>query len=291
MELPLVVGVDGSDSSLMAVDWATDEAAMHGLPLRLVHGSLWERYEHVLPSSSPQRPAAQVMADNIVAIATDRAHHRNPDVKVATDVLPQDPADVLVRQGNNATAVVMGFRGRSELKDMLLGSVSFSVVGRACGPVIVVRGGTEGREGRQGRIVLGAGEPGTSSSAVCFALREAEARHCALDVVRSWRRPSHEPIEHPLLAGNPALYYEERAATVIDALLQDPMADHPDLPVNRVTVEGFAHKVLLDRTAAADLVIIGARRRHGRLGCQLGRVAHMLLHHAECPVAVVPRLP
>lgn len=45
MELPLVVGVDGSVPSLGAVDWAVDEAARHGIPLRLVYASLWERYE------------------------------------------------------------------------------------------------------------------------------------------------------------------------------------------------------------------------------------------------------
>ncbi|MFB7510384.1 universal stress protein, partial [Streptomyces broussonetiae] len=45
MERPLVVGVGGSDSSLQAVDWAADETARHGLPLRLVHASLWERHE------------------------------------------------------------------------------------------------------------------------------------------------------------------------------------------------------------------------------------------------------
>ncbi|WP_448316081.1 universal stress protein, partial [Streptomyces sp. CO7] len=45
MRLPLVVGVDGSEQSLGAVDWAADEAALRGLPLRLVHASLWERYE------------------------------------------------------------------------------------------------------------------------------------------------------------------------------------------------------------------------------------------------------
>ncbi|HSA49079.1 MAG TPA: universal stress protein, partial [Yinghuangia sp.] len=43
MVLPLVVGADGSDSSLQAVDWAADEAARHGLPLRVVYASLWER--------------------------------------------------------------------------------------------------------------------------------------------------------------------------------------------------------------------------------------------------------
>jgi nucleotide-binding universal stress UspA family protein len=43
--LPIVVGVDGSESSLGAIDWAADEAALHGLPLRLVHACLWEPYE------------------------------------------------------------------------------------------------------------------------------------------------------------------------------------------------------------------------------------------------------
>lgn len=61
MELPLIVGVDGSDSSFLAIDWAVDEAARLGLPLRLVYASLWERYEGAalpgslnVPPSSPK---------------------------------------------------------------------------------------------------------------------------------------------------------------------------------------------------------------------------------------------
>jgi nucleotide-binding universal stress UspA family protein len=54
-------------------------------------------------------------------------------------------------------------------------------------------------------------------------------------------------------------------------------------------VEGTARNVLLQRAAAADLVIVGARRHPGHRGLQLGRVAHVLLHHAPCPVAVVPQ--
>ncbi|WP_159062512.1 universal stress protein, partial [Streptomyces caniscabiei] len=40
-DLPVVVGVDGSEPSLRAVDWAADEAALRGAPLRLVYASLW----------------------------------------------------------------------------------------------------------------------------------------------------------------------------------------------------------------------------------------------------------
>lgn len=288
MELPLVVGVDGSDAGLLAVDWAVDEAARHGLPLRLLYASLWERYEGAMLPGSLERPAEQVMAQNIVGSATERARLRNPDVKVLAEVVPEDPASALLLAGNNAAALVTGSRGRGELKGLLLGSVGLAVAARAHCPVIVVRGDRAGLAGTHERILLGAGEPHTSGAAVRFAFREAEARGCVLDVVRAWRCPAHETADHPRLAGEPARRHEERASELLDTLLHDAMADHPHVRVRRATVEGPAHRVLLNRSAAADLLIVGARRRHGYFGLQLGRVGHALLHHAECPVAVVP---
>ncbi|WP_190197702.1 universal stress protein [Streptomyces djakartensis] len=289
MELPLVVGVDGSDGSLLAVDWAVDEAARHGLPLRLVHGSLWERYEGLTPSAGPGRPTGQVMADHIVASAAERAGRRNPDVKVSTDVLPDDGADALLHAGNNATAVITGAQGRSELQGLLLGSVGLAVAARAHCPVIVVRGDQAGLAGSHERILLGAGDSDTSEEAARFALREAEARGCRLEVIRAWRSPAHETAGTAALAGEPGREREEQARAELDALLREAVAEHPGVRVRRTTVEGPARKVLVHRSAAADLVILGARRRQGHFGLQLGRVAHTLLHHAGCPVAVVPQ--
>ncbi|MCX4672999.1 universal stress protein [Streptomyces sp. NBC_01381] len=289
MELPLVVGVDGSESSLVAVDWAVDEAARHGVPLRLVFASVWERIEGVVPSGSLQRPSEQAMAENVVGAAAERARRRSPDVNVSTEIVPMDAESALLAAGNNASALVTGSRGRGELKGLLLGSVGLAVAARAHCPVIVVRGDKAGLAGTHERILLGAGETATSGEAVRFAFREAEARKCVLDVVRAWRCPSHETVDHPLLAGEPAHQHEERASALLDTLLRDAVADHPGVQVRRATVEGPARKVLLHRSAAADLLIIGAQRRHPHYGLQLGRVGHTLLHHAECPVAIVPQ--
>ena len=63
-----------------------------------------------------------------------------------------------------------------------------------------------------------------------------------------------------------------------------------DLTVDRRTVEGHARDALLAVSCQADLLVVGARRRHGHFGLQLGLVAHGVLHHAACPVAVVPEL-
>ncbi|GGN48569.1 universal stress protein [Streptomyces albiflavescens] len=289
MELPLVVGVDGSDSSLLAIDWAVDEAARLGLPLRLVYASLWERYESAALPGSLERPSERVVAENIVGSAAERARRRNPGLKVSTELVPEEPVDALLREGRNATAVVTGSRGRGQLKGLLLGSVGLAVAARAHCPVIVVRGDKAGLEDAHERILLGAGDSATGAEAVRFAFREAEARKCVLDVVRAWRCPAYETTDHPRLADEPERYHEERASALLDAVLHDAVADHPGVRVRRTTVEGPARKVLLHRSSAADLLIIGAQRRHGHFGLQLGRVGHTLLHHADCPVAIVPQ--
>ncbi|WP_371583001.1 universal stress protein [Streptomyces sp. NBC_01314] len=290
MELPLVVGVDGSDASLPAVDWAVDEAARRGVPLRLVHASLWERYEGATPWTGVEQPFERALAEHIVASAAERAAQRNPEVKVFTSIVAEEATDALLREGNNASALVTGSRGHGELKGLLLGSVGLAVAARAHCPVIVVRGDKAALAGTHERILLAAGDPATSGEAVRFAFREAEARACTLDVVRAWRCPAYDISESPqTVVEDLERHHEERASALLDAVLHDAMADHPGVRVRRATVEGPARKVLLSRSAAADLVIIGARRRQGHFGLQLGLVSHALLHHADCPVAVVPQ--
>ncbi|WP_079178901.1 universal stress protein [Streptomyces humi] len=282
MTLPLVVGVDGSDGSLQAVDWAADEAARHDVPLRLVYASLWERYESGVPGIREERPSERVLAEHIVASAADRAARRAPDVKVTTDILPEDPADALLHESNNACLVVTGSRGRGELKGLLLGSVGLAVAGRSYCPVVVVRGDPAGLAGTHERILLGAGGPASGGAAARFAFREAAARGCPLDVVRAWRRPT---TDAPAQEGG-----APQASALLDELLREPAAEYPDVRVRMVTAEGPAHRILVHRSAAADLVVLGAPRRHGHRGLQLGRVVHALLHRADCPVAVVPQV-
>ncbi|MFJ6931431.1 universal stress protein [Streptomyces nigra] len=282
MTLPLVVGVDGSDPSLVAVDWAADEAVRHGLTLRLVHASLWERYAGTVPTLGAGRFSERVLAEHLVASAAERAARRAPGLRITTDILPAEAVDGLLHEGANAHALVVGDRGRGELKGLLLGSVSLGVAARARCPVIVVRGDDAGVVGLHERILLGVGDAVSGERAADFAVREAETRDCTLDAVRAWRRPA--PI------GEAPDDAERRATALLDDALRAPLAAHPGVRVRRTTVEGPARTVLVDRSAAADLVVLGARRRHGHFGLQLGRVGHTLLHHAQCPVAIVPQL-
>ncbi|MDN0200027.1 universal stress protein [Streptomyces sp. S.PNR 29] len=287
LERPLVVGVDGSEPSMRAVDWAADEAALRGLPLRLVYASLWERYEGAALAHDLGDPSEQVPAEDIVASAARRARARRPEVQVSTEVVPEEPEYALPREGRYATALVVGTRGRSGLAEALLGSVGLTVAGHAHCPVVVVRGSHDDQAvpGTHRRIVVGVGDNAKDSAAVRFAYEEARLRRARLEAVRAWRCPAHGTTAHPRPAGEPARLHEERAVEALETALHDAP---PDVEVHRRTAEGHARRVLADASYDADLLIVGARRRRGHYGLQLGRVAHAVLHHSSCPVVVVP---
>ncbi|MFF3362495.1 MULTISPECIES: universal stress protein [Streptomyces] len=283
MDLPVVAGVDGSEESLRAVDRSADEAALRGAPLRLVYASLWERYEGSLIAQEVGRPVEEVIARDVMGAAERRAHQRRPGLVVTAAVLAEEPEVALVNESSLARLVVLGCRGRGGVAELLLGSVSLSVAAHAHCPVIVLRGRPE-EPAAPGRVVLGVTEKGACPAAVRFAAEEAALRGVPLEAVRAWRRPAHTNAGHPPLSGEAAPAQEEAAEA-----LEEALRDLPDgLRAQRRTAEGPARDVLVDASRDAGLLVVGVRRRSGRFGPRLGRVAHGVLHHARCPVAVVP---
>lgn len=246
----MVVGVDGSEPSLRAVDWAADEAALRGVPLRVVYASLWEHYEGTSIAEGLAKPDEQVLAEDIVDTAARRARLRRPELDVRTEVLTEEPE-------------------------------------YAQCPMVVVRGthDKQAQAGTYGRIVVGVGEKPAGSAAVRFAFDEARRRGVPVEAVRAWRWPAREATDDALTAGEPARLHEQLAVEALDAAFQDVPAD---VASHRRTVEGPTRSVLVDASRDADLLVVGARRRPGHFGLQLGRVAHGVLHHSVCPVAIVP---
>ncbi|QEU97067.1 universal stress protein [Streptomyces kanamyceticus] len=285
MDKPLIVGVDGSDPSLRALDWAVDEAAAHGVPLRVVHASRWEWYEGHEPSFGINRPSVEVLSDHIAASAVERALRRTTAVKVTSEILPEDPALALVRLSPEAGAIVVGSRGRGELAELLLGSVSLSVAAHAASPVIVVRGREENVTGGFHTVVLGIDEPEEAAPSTEFAFHEAQTLNAAVTAVHAWRCPAREVPDFPTTVHED---HQRRAAAQVDEAVRDATAARPEITVHREIAEGHARAVLLDASRTADLLVVGARRRKGHVGMQLGPVNHAVLHHAACPVAVVP---
>lgn len=272
MAIPLVVGIDGSEASLQAVDWAADEAVRHGVPLHLVH------------AAAPDHEAF-----DLIAAASGRVRKSAPTVRLSSEVLHGDAASELVSKGRNAFALVLGSRGLGDLAGLLLGSVGLAVVARADCPVVVVRGGSEYRNARFGNVVVGVEEREGTGTAVQFAFREAYVRRCRLVAVHAWNAPVGASKSPP-----PSGYATEalrcRPAQVLDDALRGPTERYPNVSVCRQVIEGPIREALLNAASGADLLVVGARRRRGQTGLELGLVNHAVLHHAPCPVAVVPQI-
>jgi nucleotide-binding universal stress UspA family protein len=86
----------------------------------------------------------------------------------------------------------------------------------------------------------------------------------------------------------------DRYGTAAKRLLDD-VVDHADAsglraPIDRVLIEGHPAQAMVDAAQGADLVVVGSRGLGNVRGMLLGSVSHHLVHHASCPVVVVPTI-
>ncbi|MGV9847356.1 universal stress protein [Streptomyces sp. NPDC003442] len=73
---------------------------------------------------------------------------------------------------------------------------------------------------------------------------------------------------------------------------RDVVVGIQDPPESAAPIEfAFATEVLLGAAAQAGVMVVGRPTHRPAVGPRLGHVAHALLHHAACPVAVVPHAP
>jgi nucleotide-binding universal stress UspA family protein len=138
----IIVGIDGSGHSRLALDWAIHEAAIRHTPLTVLHvqqamTNFWtgpmiyqedrELAEHAL------KVAQDETDDALRAVAEDA---RPPEVNVAA--IPGFPAEAILGMAKEADMIVVGSRGVGGFKKLLMGSVATQVTHHAHCPVVVI---------------------------------------------------------------------------------------------------------------------------------------------------------
>jgi nucleotide-binding universal stress UspA family protein len=286
--MPVVVGTDGSEESLQAVEWAAREATGHGAPLRIVSAPAMP------PRMSSRGDTPQTVASTLRAMYTRaldeamaRAREVTSKLRIDTDLLTGPPAVAVTDSGAGALMLVVGARGAGGFAAMLLGSVSRYTAMHAQCPVVVVREETCAvtRE-----VAVGIRDPHDNTATLAFAFEEAAQRDATLVAVHSWHwLPSalggHGVTKAPGWP-DPEQISAEASWYLADSLVrwQDK---YPDVPVRLDVVRGHPASILACYSARADLVVIG-RRGGSVTGPAIGAVQHAVLHHARGPVAVVP---
>ena len=142
----ILVGVDGSDHSHRALNWAMWQAAQQHAPLtvlavrpdpvRPATGIYWG--VHSYPEDSHNPEAARKAVQGIVDQVANEIGERPPEVTV--NVVTGDPAEELIKASNDADMLVVGSRGSGGFATLLMGSVSSKVTHHAACPVVVIRG-------------------------------------------------------------------------------------------------------------------------------------------------------
>jgi nucleotide-binding universal stress UspA family protein len=284
----VVVGVDGSASSLAAVEAAAREARLRRAGLRVVHAFVWPA-THVPLGAWPLGPpdgGIRTMVEHLVAEAVQRARKAAPEVDVSHVVVTGEPLTVLEAQSRAAELVVVGSRGMGGFVGLLVGSTAVHLVSHGRCPVLVVRE----QSSAQGPVVLGVDGSPAGERAVDFAFAEAAFRQAdlvALHAWSTWNAQLPPPQDASLPYANPAgaLAVEEQR------LLAEAIAGHqeryPEVAVEHQVVHGRTREALIEASRTAQLVVVGARGRGGFAGLLLGSVSQALLHHAHCPVTVV----
>ncbi|WP_166984658.1 universal stress protein [Canibacter zhoujuaniae] len=136
----VVVGVDGSDASVKAVEKAAAEAATLGVPLHAIYAWMTPLTPGIEFLWSPELIQEQEeKAQEALAIGTAGVKERFPDLEIVREVVQAPPVSALVEAGQDAAAVVVGSRGRNALSRLLLGSVSHGVLQQLPTTVIVTR--------------------------------------------------------------------------------------------------------------------------------------------------------
>jgi nucleotide-binding universal stress UspA family protein len=255
----IVVGVDREEAATNAMDVAIAEAAVHRLPLHLVG---------TVDAVTPAMRRAQASAPGLVLIG---------------HAIAGDAAEALVDESRTAAVVVVG--EGSPAPDTSSSASSWVAAHCHC-PVIVVAPAAQACMHQP--VLVGVAGEADEDRAVRFAFDEADARRVSLRAVYVW---SGVPAAG-MGCVEPYEWSSRQAFVAADRMLSEALAGwadkYPEVDVERLPCYDLTvARGLLDASAEAGLLVVGARRRPHVGDLVLGSVTRTLIHRARCPVAVV----
>ncbi|MFJ9566142.1 universal stress protein [Streptomyces fuscichromogenes] len=293
MSQPVLAGVDGSEYSLAAAEWAAREAVLREVPLRLLHAA------PPLPGVAVPASAGETLrrvGERIVRQAAADLGARHPGLRVRGGQIDEAPAEALLSAARDAGLLVVGARGSGGFDGLAVGSVTLRVVAAADCPVVVVPRRPPGGFGNGPRpagaalqVVLGFDAHRPVDEVADFAFAAARARGAVLRVVQAWALPAEAVSPRTLFVTEEdrATWEDQEDLRLADAL-RTRQERFPEVTVRADVVLLHPAEALLNTSREAGLLVMG--RRADRCGGQgrLGPVTHAVLHHARCPVTVVP---
>ena len=290
----ILAATDFSSTADTGVDWAIELAKDHGARIELIHALLVpSRATDFVPSPPDFTDALQEAASGRLNEINSRV--RDSGVEVSSELRLGIPSQVILETAidKDADLIVVGTRGLSGFRHLLLGSTAERVVQHAHCPVLTVHPGDTDKHRPIETVMV----PTDFS-------RDAETAYfAALTLLGKTRRTKvvllhvyHLPYEYTAYGTIPtSLDYfkdiegaaEDRLATLADELRQQ------GFQVETIAREGFPPEVILAEAeaAGADLIAMGTHGRTGLAHLVLGSTAERVVQRADCPVLTLRSVP
>jgi nucleotide-binding universal stress UspA family protein len=265
----IVVGFDGSETSVVALDWVAERAAHRPLRIEIVTigGTMLQD-----GSDAPLRDAARRITD------------RSPETEVDAHRFAGRMPDALLERARGADLLVVGSHRGRPVWSALARWMPLRVASRSPSPAIVV---PDDWEATSGKVIVGMDDDDSSLAALDFAAREAAASDVPLVLVHTWKMPVPQMEGSVALLASPI---EARAGhrRILREATQRAQGAHPGLVVEHVLEQGNPVSALLHAARGASMLVIGTHHRGRFAGALLGSIGQDLLTQCRIPVCVVP---
>ena len=282
----IVVGVDDSEGAVLAVQWAAETARRYAAPLRIVAAFRWLLpywWGGAMYANARDLDVTKRVAEDLVERLVTAARADFPDLSVDGAALEGDPVAVLERESAAAAMVVIGSRRLGGLGSAVLGSVGVGISARSSCPAVVLRG-PAGDPAEGAGVVVGVDGGEESADVLGFGFEYAARNELPLRAVLCWRP---DALSWGQRDDQP--FAREQAEAWLEAsLIAGWQERYPQVKTRSLVLREQPVPGLLSESTGQQLLVVGSRGRGVMRGALLGSVSQGVLHHATCPVAIVP---
>lgn len=261
----VLVGVDGSRHALAATRWAAAESAARRTPLVIAHAAPGVR--RGLDQAATRHGQA------LLARARVEAEHALGRDLVHTRLIDAEPVAGLTELSEDAALLVLGLTGSGSSEELLLGSTTHALAGKARCPLVGVRRWPL-PEPEHRFVLVGVDEVLADADAIALAFELAARANRTLVALHA----VHGPL------GNDS---EDNQRARLWAALRGWRMRYPRVAVLVECPRGAPATELLRRAAEAEAVVLGSRGRGALARTVLGSTSRTVLRYGPVPTLVV----